>query len=159
MKLFCIVIGLLVLMHSHAQTSFKLTDTTFSVGQEYQLHPIRVSECYGFYMEPESSLLLDSIANWLKQYPEIIIEIGVHSDSRGSTQNNRLWTLKKAELIKRFLLERGVNHNQLTCKGYGEDQPIVPEEDIQAFKSDKRQFEMMHQQNRRELLIITAISQ
>lgn len=152
-------ISLLVLIHSSvvAQSAFKLTDSTYTVGQQCVIRQLNYSLCFGFALEEESALLLDSIADWMNTHSQIHVEIGYHSDSRGNAAENLRITQEKATFIRTLLIERGVDPEQLSAKGYGEEQLVNPESAMNAFKSNKKQYELLQQQNRRILLTITKM--
>lgn len=140
-----------------AQSAFKLTDTSYTVGQQFVIQQLNYSFCFGFHMEEESGLLLDSIANWMKAHPAVHTELGIHCDSRGDAATNLRITGEKAAFIRDLLIERGVNPEQLSAKGYGEEQLVIPESEMNAFKSNRKQYELLQQRNRRQILSITKI--
>lgn len=152
----CVICFLMFIQSSVvAQPTFKLTDTAFSIGQQFIIKQLNYSFCYGFHLEEESTLLLDSIASWMNTHPQIHVEIGYHSDSRGNAAENLRMTQEKAAFIRSLLIERGVAPEQLSAKGYGEEQLVNPESAMNAYRSNKRQYELLQQQNRRQLLTIT----
>ncbi|WP_321489181.1 OmpA family protein [uncultured Hyphomonas sp.] len=52
------------------------------------------------------------------------IEIAEHTDSRGSDSYNLQLSRQRAEAIRAYMIERGVDEAVLTAKGYGESQPV-----------------------------------
>jgi len=55
-----------------------------------------------------------------------VFEIQGHTDSIGPAGYNLRLSLRRAETVKKFLIERcQINKNRLTVKGYGEDRPIA----------------------------------
>ncbi len=72
----------------------------------------------------DSSTVLDKVAASLKDWPEIKVEIGGHTDSRGSDAYNMKLSLRRAESVRDYLVSAGVPASQLTVKGYGESKPI-----------------------------------
>lgn len=75
---------------------------------------------------PDSFPLLEEIALALQdsQVLGIRIEIAGHTDSRGSLEYNDKLSTARAESVKQYLIEKGVESSRLTTKGYGERQPI-----------------------------------
>jgi OOP family OmpA-OmpF porin len=73
---------------------------------------------------PESSAILDRVAESLIAHPEVIIEVGGHSDSDGSDASNLKLSTKRANAVRDYLIKKGVPASQMTAKGYGETQPI-----------------------------------
>jgi peptidoglycan-associated lipoprotein len=109
----------------------------------------------------------------LEANPTITIELGAHTDSRGSAEANRELAQKRAQAVVDYLIDRGIEANRLTAKGYGEDVPRVLQKDfirdghtypkgtelnddyVYALKSRVHQ-EAAHQMNRRIEFIITS---
>ena len=73
-----------------------------------------------------SDPLLDSVAQVLKEHPEILkIEVQGHTDDRGSKQLNDKLSKDRAASVKKALEQRGVEGSRLTSQGYGMDKPIA----------------------------------
>ncbi|RAU83715.1 OmpA family protein [Pontibacter arcticus] len=70
--------------------------------------------------------LLDSIVVALQKYPDHVLLIKGHADHIGSAEYNQILSERRAQAVKDYLLERGIqNGNRLVVKGYGETQPLV----------------------------------
>ena len=69
--------------------------------------------------------LLEQVVKILQEHPELKrLQIGGHTDSRGGHAYNVKLSQDRAEAVRRFLIERGVEPGRLEAKGYGPDQPI-----------------------------------
>ena len=66
---------------------------------------------------------LEALASLMKQYPEMEIELGAHTDSRGSADYNLELSKQRAEAAKFFLVSKGIDPNRVMTKGYGESIP------------------------------------
>ena len=74
---------------------------------------------------PGSFPLLDKVASILLKHPELKrLEIGGHTDSRGGRDYNIQLSEDRAEAVRRYLIDKGVEPGRLTAKGYGPDKPI-----------------------------------
>lgn len=88
------------------------------------------------YYEYDKSTLLDSsktvldttMLKILADNPNIVVEIGSHTDSKGSDQYNEKLSQERAQSVVDYLLAKGINKKRLIAKGYGEKQPIAPNE-------------------------------
>ncbi|MEI6311644.1 MAG: OmpA family protein [Bacteroidota bacterium] len=75
-------------------------------------------------LREESKKTLDSLYTILVENPQIIIELGSHTDSRGSDEYNQDLSQKRAQSCVDYLISRGIEKNRITPKGYGESAPL-----------------------------------
>lgn len=73
-----------------------------------------------WYIRPDAAIELDKLVVILQQNPEINIELGSHTDCRGSNQYNQILSQKRAESAVEYIISKGINKNRITAKGYGE---------------------------------------
>ncbi|MCK9207269.1 MAG: OmpA family protein [Salinivirgaceae bacterium] len=74
-------------------------------------------------LRPESMEALEELVEILNDNPNITIEIGSHTDARGSDEANMELSAKRAKSVVDFLITYGVDEERLTSKGYGETMP------------------------------------
>jgi peptidoglycan-associated lipoprotein len=74
-------------------------------------------------LRPESLVALEELVEILNDNPNITIEIGSHTDYRGSAQANIELSSKRAKSVVEFLVTYGVDRERLSSKGYGESMP------------------------------------
>ena len=63
--------------------------------------------------------ILDSLVRLMQTYP-ITIELGSHTDSRGTYAYNDRLSQRRAESAVAYIVSKGINPNRITAKGYGE---------------------------------------
>ncbi|MBK8564483.1 MAG: OmpA family protein [Saprospiraceae bacterium] len=63
---------------------------------------------------------LDKLHKLMVENPQYIIEIGSHTDARGSSHYNQRLSQRRAESVVRWLSEKGINRSRLVARGYGE---------------------------------------
>lgn len=68
--------------------------------------------------------ILDTVAQVLRDFPDITIEIQGHTDSRGSDAHNMRLSQARAEAVRTYLIAQGIAPERLTARGYGETVPI-----------------------------------
>ncbi|MEO0289643.1 MAG: OmpA family protein [candidate division WOR-3 bacterium] len=91
-------------------------------------------------IRPESYPILDSISIMLKDNPTIIVEIGGHTDERGSNAYNKKLSQGRADAVRIYFIDKhGIDPSRLIAIGYGEDRPVI--------RNAKTEDE--HQMNRR----------
>lgn len=76
-------------------------------------------------IKPESTETLMEIVEILKEYPSAKFTIEGHTDSIGSYEINEKLSDKRANAVKVFLVDNGIDSNRLSAIGYGETKPIA----------------------------------
>ena len=71
-------------------------------------------------IRPDAARELDKLVKILQDNPTIWIELGSHTDSRGSDVYNHLLSQRRANSAVQYILHRGISKNRITAKGYGE---------------------------------------
>ena len=74
-------------------------------------------------VKQESFSQLDLLAKVLIQHPELHTKITGHTDKVGNAELNKRLSLERAEAVKIYLGNKGVDKNQITCYGYGSAKP------------------------------------
>lgn len=74
-----------------------------------------------------SKKVLDTLSMLLNENPELVIELSAHTDSKGSPEYNKTLSQERAESCVNYLnKDKGIEMERLVAKGYGEDEPLVP---------------------------------
>jgi len=63
---------------------------------------------------------LEGLSKLMHRYPSMEIELGAHTDSRGSGEYNLKLSLKRADSAKEFLVQQGIAAHRVKTFGYGE---------------------------------------
>ena len=80
-------------------------------------------------LSDEAKGAIDStLLKLLLENPEIVIEISSHTDSKGDDHYNMRLSQQRAESVVRYLIDKNIDKKRLVAKGYGESQPIAPNE-------------------------------
>jgi outer membrane protein OmpA-like peptidoglycan-associated protein len=94
-------------------------------------------------IKPKSRALVDDIAVALNDNPSITkIEIQGHTDNAGGDSVNQQLSQKRAESVKKRLVERGVAEDRLVARGYGEKKPVAPNK-TRAGRAKNRRVEFV----------------
>jgi OOP family OmpA-OmpF porin len=86
---------------------------------------------------PDSIETLSYGTATLKRYPEMVIEVRGHTDSTGSKPHNQVLSQRRAESVMRYLKAHGVTNN-MTAKGYGQEQPIASNATAEGRRQNRR---------------------
>lgn len=73
-----------------------------------------------FNLRPDAITVLNKVVDIMNQNPEIKIELGSHTDSRGVSVYNEWLSQKRAETAAEYIAKRITNPSRITYKGYGE---------------------------------------
>jgi outer membrane protein OmpA-like peptidoglycan-associated protein len=96
---------------------------------------------------------LEALARLMKMYPSMEIELGAHTDSRGTESYNLQLSLRRAESAKDFLVRKGVAALRIKAFGYGEAFPRNRcSEGVDCSEEE-------HQYNRRTEVKVTKIDE
>ena len=87
---------------------------------------------------PASRRLLDHSASILLRYPDLQVEIAGYADVRGSERYNMALSLRRAEAVRGYLEQAGVNTANLTVRGYGESQSVASDLAAATLAEDRR---------------------
>ncbi len=73
----------------------------------------------------ESKIVIESLANYLKENPNLKIEIEGHTDNVGNPKDNDALSTDRAFSVKAEIESFGVDGHRITAKGYGSNKPIA----------------------------------
>ena len=76
-------------------------------------------------LRPISNVELAKLHKLLTNYPDMVVEISGHTDSKGTREYNIKLSEERAQAVVKHLIEKGINKKQMVAKGYGELQPAV----------------------------------
>jgi OOP family OmpA-OmpF porin len=89
-------------------------------------------------LKAESFPALDELVELLKAKPDMIVEIGGHTDNVGSDEANVVLSKNRAESVKQYAVSKGINSNRLEAVGYGATKPIATNETEQGRQTNRR---------------------
>ncbi|HBG69226.1 MAG: hypothetical protein A2W93_04200 [Bacteroidetes bacterium GWF2_43_63] len=153
-KIFCIFwlfAGLLTPIHAqqHIAGYKSFNDSVFAAGDNILAPKILFTLSGGSRVLPECEDSVKIIADFLNAHPGMCIEIGVHTDYRGTDDFNDTISYHRAGSVKEVLVGLfEIDPTRIEIKGYGRQQPLILKEEIDALQSKELQ-EPMHSINRR----------
>jgi outer membrane protein OmpA-like peptidoglycan-associated protein len=90
----------------------------FYIGKTWKIRDIYYS-FDKWDIRPDARPVLDSIIDMMNTYP-INLELGSHTDSRGSFSYNDHLSQRRAQAAVDYLVRNGISPTRITAKGYGE---------------------------------------
>ncbi len=88
----------------------------------------------------DSYKVLKKAIRVLNKYPELRIEVIGHTDSVGSRTSNVDLSERRAESVKQYLVDSGIDATRIETKGLGPDEPIADNE-TKSGRADNRRIE------------------
>jgi peptidoglycan-associated lipoprotein len=86
----------------------------------------------------EAEAILRAKAEWMQRKPSLAIVIEGHCDNRGTTEYNLALGERRAEGVKRFLIDLGVSETRIRTISYGEERPLDRGEGEAAWSKNRR---------------------
>lgn len=86
---------------------------------------------------------LDKLVRFMKDNPKVVVELGSHTDARGTRAYNQRLSQNRANSAVNYIVSQGVDKSKITAKGYGETMLLNECKDGIKCTEDK------HQLNRR----------
>ncbi len=109
----------------------------FEPGSKYGLQTV--------YFDYDSSTLrgdsmttLRDNADKIKQFPNVIIQLAGHCDSRGTQEYNMALGERRALAVREYLIQLGIPGNQLITISYGKEFPAMTGENESAWSKNRR---------------------
>lgn len=90
-------------------------------------------------LRPESKEALDEMIKMLNDNPNVTIELGAHTDRKGSDKYNERLAQRRAQSVVDYLIAAGIDTARLEAKGYGESVPKT------VTKKMAQQYEFLHE--------------
>lgn len=122
-----------------------LDNKNVSVGKAIVLQNLRFAQSKPELL-PESNAELENLFKFMQEHPTANIELQGHTDNRGDFDLNLALSRQRVEVVKAFLVKKGISPSRITGKGFGSSRPIA-----------NNNREETRQLNRRVELIITKL--
>lgn len=108
-----------VLLHEYLNTKMYKIKLGADLGKMIDLRPI-FFDLGKATIRPDAAIELNKIVELLKQNPSMTIELGSHSDCRGSAKGNLALSDKRAKSSAAYIVSKGISKTRIYGKGYGE---------------------------------------
>lgn len=89
-------------------------------------------------LTPESEKMLSKVLNTLNIYHDLKVEISGYTDNVGSAENNLRLSQKRANAVRYWLINKGIDPERVIAKGYGEQNPIADNKTSEGRRLNRR---------------------
>lgn len=114
-------------------------------GKEGEGEAVSVEELKDIHFEfdkydvrPDARPILERNAKWLKENPQAKIQIEGHCDERGTVEYNLALGDRRAKSTRDYLISLGADPKQLSTLSYGEEKPLDPGHNEEAWAKNRR---------------------
>ncbi|MDA9276810.1 OmpA family protein [Flavobacteriaceae bacterium] len=76
-------------------------------------------------IKAQAAFELDKVVSVMNKYPEMVIAVGAHTDSRATDAYNLRLSEARAQSTVQYIISKGISAKRISGKGYGETQPKV----------------------------------
>ncbi|MFI5139902.1 MAG: OmpA family protein [Sphingobacteriales bacterium] len=91
-----------------------------------------------FDLQTESLAELDKLVEFMQLNPTVHIEISGHTDNVGNDQANQVLSENRAKSVYQYLISNSIDASRLIFKGYGETQPVAPNDTDEGRRKNRR---------------------
>lgn len=81
---------------------------------------------------------LDELAALMVKRPELTLILSGHTDNVGKPASNKVLSLKRAQAVKNYLIDAGVDGSRIAAVGYGSTKPIASNKTPQGRAKNRR---------------------
>jgi peptidoglycan-associated lipoprotein len=89
-------------------------------------------------LSAEAQQTLANQARWLQQYAQHTIMIEGHADERGTREYNIALGARRAQVVRTFLAQHGINAQRMRTISYGKERPVAVCNDISCWSQNRR---------------------
>ena len=89
-------------------------------------------------LSDQARLILNNNAEYLHQHSSLTVTVEGHCDERGSEKYNNALGKRRAESVKKFLVDQGINTDRVLTISYGENKPVAAGRDESAWAKNRR---------------------
>ena len=91
-----------------------------------------------FELTASSKAELNKLHTFLKTNPTLKVEFDGHTDNQGNEAINKTLSQNRAEAVKKFMTDKGIEATRLTAKGYGSAKPIASNDTDEGRQKNRR---------------------
>lgn len=89
-------------------------------------------------LNSDTKLELNNLAELMKKEPSISIRVDGHTDSQGDEQSNQKLSEQRANSVKKYLVQKGVDKNRIQTRGFGDNRKLSNENTEEGKQKNRR---------------------
>ncbi|MBK6775609.1 MAG: OmpA family protein [Flavobacteriales bacterium] len=139
-----------VVLNDHMDCSLEAIDIGKDIGKAIDIKPIYF-DLGKHAIRKDAAAELDKIVQVMTDNPTMVIELGSHTDARGSDKSNLALSDKRAKSSAAYIVSKGIAKDRIAGKGYGESKLL------NSCGNGTKCSDTEHQMNRRTEFIIVKM--
>jgi cytochrome c oxidase subunit 2 len=89
-------------------------------------------------LKADSRYELDNLVTAMNAHPQMVVEVGGHTDNTGDPVANQALSAQRANAVVKYLTDRGVPASRLRAVGYGDSKPSAPNDSPENMAKNRR---------------------
>jgi outer membrane protein OmpA-like peptidoglycan-associated protein len=89
-------------------------------------------------LTPESENILRPLRQQMQQLPNVVAEVSGHTDATGPVEYNRDLSQRRADAVKQFFVDGGIDPDRVTIVGLGESDPVAENTTAEGRRENRR---------------------
>jgi len=90
------------------------------------------------HLRPDAQTILTWVVGIMQKYPDMQVELAGYTDSIGGAAYNLKLSERRAEAVKAYLVEKGIDGGHIQAKGYGKDNPVASNDTDEGRERNRR---------------------
>lgn len=90
------------------------------------------------YLTDQAKDEIDKLVNLLADYPNASLIVDGHTDATGTEEYNQWLSEKRAESVKKYLADHGIQASRITTNGYGQAKPVAANNTKEGRQQNRR---------------------
>lgn len=91
-----------------------------------------------YALSPKTRVAIDSVIDIMKADPTLMIEVRGHTCNIGSLESNQAISERRAEMVKAYMVQKGIAPERIITKGYNYSLPIAPNTTPEGRRRNRR---------------------
>jgi outer membrane protein OmpA-like peptidoglycan-associated protein len=86
----------------------------------------------------DSYVELDKVLKFLKDRPDIKVEVAGYTDNKGDDKSNIKLSEARSKAVMDYLVKKGIQNTRVTYKGYGKEDPVASNDTEEGRQMNRR---------------------
>jgi peptidoglycan-associated lipoprotein len=95
-------------------------------------------------LSQQARATLDKQAQWLNHYPQYTFVLEGNADERGTREYNLALGARRAQVVRDYLISRGVAASRMSTISYGKERPVATCDNITCWSQNRRTVTDLH---------------